>query len=56
MPQRSGLAGGFFLMVAILVGTGWGIAQGNPLAGALTGTAIGVAAAVLLWLRDRRRR
>ena len=49
------MAGGIFLTVGILAGFGWGIAVGEPMIGVLAGTAIGVAAAVLLWLLDRRR-
>ena len=42
-------------MVAILIGFAWGIAAGNPMKGVLAGTALGVMAALLLWLLDRRR-
>jgi hypothetical protein len=55
MAKRNSRAGGFFLMIGILGGFGWGIASGAPLQGAILGTAIGAAAALLLWLVDRRR-
>ena len=55
MVRRTPKAGGFFIMLAILVGFGIGVARGNPLEGVLAGTAIGVVAAVLLWLIDRKR-
>jgi len=41
-------------MVAILGGLVWGIFIDNPMQGILIGTGIGIAAAVLLWLIDRR--
>ena len=55
MAQRNARAGGIFLMVGILGGLVWGIASGQAMLGVLAGTAIGIAAAVLLWLLDRRR-
>ncbi len=56
MPNKSPLAGGFLLMIAILAGFGWGLATGQPSVGALAGIAFGTVAAVLLWLIDRKRR
>ena len=55
MEKRNSLAGGFLLMVAIVAGFAWGVAAGQPMLGVLAGTGLGVAAAVLLWLFDRRR-
>jgi hypothetical protein len=49
------MAGGFFLMAAILCGTVWGIAIGNPAKGLLIGTAIGIGIALAVWLIDRPR-
>ena len=49
------MAGGFFLMAAILGGAAWGISIGNPMKGLLIGTAIGITVAVLIWLVDRGR-
>lgn len=55
MAKRNTQAGGIFLTVGILVGFGWGAAAGDPMKGILIGTALGAAAAVALWLLDRRR-
>ncbi len=55
MATRNSKAGGIFLTVGILAGFGLGIAVGEPMKGILAGTAIGIAAALLLWLLDRRR-
>ena len=49
-------AGGFFLMAAILIGFGWGVAGGDVMKGVIIGTAAGIAIAVLLWLLDLKRR
>jgi hypothetical protein len=56
MTRRNSKAGGCFLTLAILAGLAAGIAMGNPMQGILIGTGIGVMAAVLLWLADRRGR
>jgi hypothetical protein len=55
MAKRTPMAGGFFLMAAIIGGAVWGIAIGNPMKGLLNGTGLGIAAAVLIWLVDRGR-
>ena len=49
------MAGGFFLMIAILCGAVWGISIGNPVKGLLIGTAIGIGIALAVWLIDRSR-
>lgn len=56
MATRKPMAGGFFWMLAILVGAGWGIAAGNPMKGILIGTGAGAAIAAAIWLLDRARR
>ena len=50
------VSGGFFLMAAILIGFGWGVAKGDPMKGALIGTGVGIAIAIAIWLSDRARR
>lgn len=55
MAKRSSKAGGLFLTIGSLAGFGWGLATGEPMAGVLAGTSLGAAAALLLWLVDRRR-
>ena len=54
MTKRSPVAGGFLIVVAILVGFVGGIILGRPMDGVLIGTIGGIAAAVILWLVDRR--
>ncbi len=56
MAKQNPRAGGFLWMVAIIVGTAWGLAAGNPMKGVLIGTAAGAALALLVWLADRARR
>ena len=55
MTSQPTAAGGFFLIVAILGGFFWGVSRGDPLGGALIGTLVGIAVAVVVWLIDRRR-
>lgn len=55
MNQRSPQAGGFLLIAAIFVGTGIGVARGEPSLGFVAGLAAGIALALLVWLLDRRR-
>ena len=54
MARRNHAAGGFFLILAILGGFAWGAMSGLPVHGAIIGTGLGAAAAVLTWLVDRR--
>ncbi len=49
------IAGGAFVALAMLVGTGIGVAYGQPSAGFVIGTAIGVVIALLIWAADRRK-
>lgn len=56
MQTRTSQAGGLFLMLAILVGTLWGLNAGQPMLGVLRGTGAGLVLALVTWLIDRRRR
>lgn len=49
-------AGGFFLVLPIVIGFGWGLATGQAMQGAIAGLAIGLILAALIWMLDRRRR
>ena len=42
-------------MIGILAGSIWGVSVGTPMKGVLIGTGLGIAAALLVWLFDRRR-
>jgi len=55
MSPRSTQAGGLFLMLAIVIGTLWGVASHQPMLGVLTGTGVGIVIAVAIWVVDRRR-
>ena len=54
-PTRSSAAGGFFIAMGALVGTGVGIALRQPSLGFLGGMALGIAVALGIWAVDRRR-
>ncbi len=43
-------------MVCILLGAFAGFAISDPMKGILAGTGLGIAAAIAVWLLDRRRR
>ena len=55
MAKRDSQAGGFWLILAIIIGTALGIWQGQPSIGVLAGTAVGVLLAVGVYLKDRAR-
>lgn len=56
MADRPGpQAGGFLIAVAVMAGTIVGGLLGQPSIGLLAGLALGSAAAVALWLVDRRK-
>ena len=55
MATRTPAAGGFFLIVAILAGTAWGVTVGQAMKGVLIGTFAGIILALAVWLIDRRR-
>ena len=53
--KRSGQGGGAILAGSIIAGVIGGIIAGQPSIGFLIGAGVGILAAALLWLRDRRR-
>ena len=60
MPQTPGprtpMAGGFAIAFLSIAGVIVGSTQGQPTIGLLAGFAAGVAVALLVWVKDRRRR
>jgi len=52
-PQSA--AGGIFIALAIFVGAIAGALSGQPSIGVLAGAGAGIAFAIGVWLRDRRR-
>lgn len=54
MP-RSSRAGGCLLSICIVTGFPLGLTIGNPMKGVLIGTAVGIVAAVAIWLIDLAR-
>lgn len=55
MANPTPMAGGFFLVLPIVVGFGWGLASGRALDGALIGLLVGLVLALAVWAIDRRR-
>jgi hypothetical protein len=55
MHGRSTQAGGCLLALSIIIGLLFGIAMREPARGAVIGTGIGIAIALIVWLVDRRR-
>jgi UDP-N-acetylmuramyl pentapeptide phosphotransferase/UDP-N-acetylglucosamine-1-phosphate transferase len=58
MKSPTPLAGGFFLVLPIIVGFLWGLTQGRAMQGAIVGLALGLLLAAAIWLIDwlRQRR
>lgn len=54
MTDRPRAAGGFFLIVAVLAGFSLGLATGLTLQWTIAGLFVGIVAATLVWLIDRR--
>ena len=55
MRTPTPMAGGFFLILPIVVGFGWGIATGRAMQGALVGLGMGLILMLIVWAIDRRR-
>lgn len=54
-PTKNPTGAGAILALAILGGTILGGLMGQPSAGLLAGTALGIAIAIMLWLRERKK-
>ncbi len=55
MTKPTPVAGGFFLVLPLIVGFIWGLGAGRAMQGTLIGFAIGLVLAGLVWLVDRVR-
>lgn len=55
MTDRPRAAGGFFLIVPVLAGFSLGLATGRTLQWTIAGLLVGIVAATLVWLIDRRK-
>lgn len=53
--SNSSQGGGFLIAAAVLIGAVGGVIAGQPSVGFVIGITVGVAGALLLWWRDRRR-
>ncbi len=53
-PKPPSAAGGCLIAIAVLAGVDVGLAVHQPTIGFLAGLALGVAAAITVWIRDRR--
>ena len=49
------MAGGFFLILPIVIGFVWGVATGRAMQGAIIGLGVGLILALAVWLFDRLR-
>ena len=56
MTRPTPVAGGFFLVLPIIVGFVAGLLTGRAMAGVVIGLGIGLLLLLILWLLDRRRR
>ncbi len=55
MNTPTPMAGGFFLILPIIVGFLWGLTGGRAMVGALAGLGLGLLLAAAVWLVDRFR-
>lgn len=55
MTTPTPMAGGFFLILPIVVGFGWGLTSGRALQGAIVGLGVGLVLAAIVWAVDRWR-
>ncbi|MBA3730366.1 MAG: hypothetical protein H0W92_06135 [Sphingomonas sp.] len=55
MTNPTPVAGGFFLILPIIVGFLWGLTNGRAIDGAVFGLGLGLLLAFAVWLVDRSR-
>jgi len=53
--QTQSFGGGIFIVIAIAIGTAIGAVEGQPTIGVMGGALVGIAIAIVQWLRDRKR-
>ncbi|OYY72431.1 hypothetical protein [Sphingomonas sp. 28-63-12] len=53
-PPRNPAAGGFPIAIGAMIGAFGGAFFGESTRGLILGTTIGIALAIIIWLRDRR--
>jgi len=54
-PSKSPAAGGCLIAIGLIAGAVLGVTRGNALVWLLAGALAGIAAAVAIWLADRRK-
>ncbi len=54
-PRRNAQAGGVFLFICPIIGLIIGTLRANPIPWLLVGFAVGLAIAIAVWLKDRRK-
>ena len=54
-PEKTRMAGGFFVALGLLGGAIAGVAKGQPSIGMVAGLGLGMAAALFVWFLDRRK-
>ena len=55
MKKRATQAGGFFLILPVVVGFAYGLTTGEAMAWTFIGLAVGLVLALAVWIIDRRR-
>jgi|GEM_PF-1023959 len=53
MTRRNPIAGGFLLILPIILGFAWGLVTGHAALGVLVGLAVGLVLAAAVWAIDR---
>ena len=53
--ETQSLSGGIFIVIGIAIGIAIGAVEGQPTIGVIGGALAGIAIAIVIWLRDRKR-